>query len=417
MTADLALDAGFGQNGVSLLAQTGFSRGLVEQPNGRYVLGFSNSSQFGLARLNPDGSLDSTYGSGGMVFTSLINNFGGIATCSKIGKPVVRKREHDSTFRTAWALFPAVLGRPGSNESTSTFAKGPDQSLPQNAGAQTVAGWATAISDGAGDEGQTLNFVVQSTNPGLFAIAPSITPSGTLSYTPAAGVSGAALVTVTLHNSGGTAGGGSDTSAAQTFNINVGPFSPWQNPIQADDANDDGIVSPLDALVIIDEINARGVHSLDLPANPPSGPAIYFDVNGDGVVSPLDALLVIDDLNAQISQGQGTVAEQARVPQAAASQATAGIAQPAATVAIVPLSAVAFTLQTSATTTPAISTSVPNATALPGTSPSASKPSDAPAADTGAVSGSSSLNVAFRTRNLVARTQSDDQLERQTPGD
>jgi hypothetical protein len=39
---------------------------------------------------------------------------------------------------------------------------------------------------------------------GLFAVAPVITPAGTLSYTPATGVSGTALITIALMDNGGT---------------------------------------------------------------------------------------------------------------------------------------------------------------------------------------------------------------------
>jgi len=108
-----------------------------------------------------------------------------------------------------------------------SFAKGADQTTLENAGPQTASGWATSISpDGslpayADEAGQTLNFIVNNNNNGLFAVQPSISPTGTLTYTPATDQNGSALVTVQLHDNGGTANGGNDTSAAQTFNINV----------------------------------------------------------------------------------------------------------------------------------------------------------------------------------------------------
>lgn len=49
-------------------------------------------------------------------------------------------------------------------------------------------------------------------------MAPTIDASGTLRFL-GAGQLGTALVTVRLRDNGGTAGGGSDTSAAQTFEI------------------------------------------------------------------------------------------------------------------------------------------------------------------------------------------------------
>lgn len=70
--------------------------------------------------------------------------------------------------------------------------------------------------------------------------------------------------------------------------------SPWQNVVNPLDVNRSGVVTPLDALLVINELNAAGarvlaLNELDIAAR--------VDVNGDGVVSPLDALLVINFLN------------------------------------------------------------------------------------------------------------------------
>ncbi|HXG10475.1 MAG TPA: Ig-like domain repeat protein [Gemmataceae bacterium] len=108
---------------------------------------------------------------------------------------------------------------------TPSFTKGPDVTVQRNAPAQTVPGWATNISAGPADEsGQTLTFqITGNTNPSLFAVPPAVSPSGTLTFTPAANTSGSADITVVLRDNGGTANGGQDTSAPQTFRINVIP--------------------------------------------------------------------------------------------------------------------------------------------------------------------------------------------------
>jgi hypothetical protein len=72
------------------------------------------------------------------------------------------------------------------------------------------------------------------------------------------------------------------------------------------DVNRDGQITPLDALLIINELNARG--SRQLPPLPTgegedslddaTAPQPIFDVNGDGYLSPSDALAVINVLNA-----------------------------------------------------------------------------------------------------------------------
>jgi VCBS repeat-containing protein len=102
------------------------------------------------------------------------------------------------------------------------FTKGGNQTVLEDAGAQTVSGWATGISAGAANEsGQTLNFIVSNNNNALFSSQPSIDASGNLTFTAAANANGTATVTVSLHDNGGTTNGGLDTSATQTFTITV----------------------------------------------------------------------------------------------------------------------------------------------------------------------------------------------------
>ena len=110
------------------------------------------------------------------------------------------------------------------NDSPS-FIKGADQYVHNDAGPQTITYWATNILAGPPDEfGQTLYFQITSnTNGSLFAVAPSVSPTGTLTYEPAANANGTATITISLKDDGGTANGGNDTSAAQSFNITVLP--------------------------------------------------------------------------------------------------------------------------------------------------------------------------------------------------
>jgi VCBS repeat-containing protein len=104
-----------------------------------------------------------------------------------------------------------------------SFTKGADQTVLEDSGAQSVAGWATAISPGPADEStQTVSFeITGNTNAALFSAGPAVAANGTLTYTPAANASGTATITIRAHDSGGTANGGVDNSATQTFVINV----------------------------------------------------------------------------------------------------------------------------------------------------------------------------------------------------
>jgi hypothetical protein len=107
-----------------------------------------------------------------------------------------------------------------------SFAKGADQTVAEDAAAQSVANWASGLSAGPADEsGQTLSFLVTNDNNGLFAAQPAIAPDGTLTYTPAANQSGSATVTVQARDNGGTANGGVDTSAPQTLTITITPVN------------------------------------------------------------------------------------------------------------------------------------------------------------------------------------------------
>ena len=115
------------------------------------------------------------------------------------------------------------------------FVRGPSQSILNTAGAQTVANWATNIGPGAANEStQSLNFIVPNNNNALFTAGgqPSIdSATGTLTYTPAAGANGTATVSVQLHDNGGTANGGHDTSPLQTFQIAITPVGGNRPPV------------------------------------------------------------------------------------------------------------------------------------------------------------------------------------------
>ncbi|MBI2479909.1 MAG: hypothetical protein HYV60_15145, partial [Planctomycetia bacterium] len=85
-----------------------------------------------------------------------------------------------------------------------------------------------------------------------------------------------------------------------------GEGSPPQNAANRFDVNDDGAVSPVDALAVVNYLNslASGVQ-----AEGSSHPRVrlYVDVNGDREASALDALLVINYLNsrtASLAEGE-----------------------------------------------------------------------------------------------------------------
>ena len=155
-----------------------------------------------------------------------------------------------NAFGTAAITLKAVdNGTPPAESATQTFnitvtsvndapsfTKGANQTVAEDAAAQTVNGWATAISTGpANESGQTVSFVVTgNTNAALFSAGPAVSATGNLTYTPAANRHGTATITLKITDDGGTANGGQNESATQTFDITVtavndAPTSPGQN--------------------------------------------------------------------------------------------------------------------------------------------------------------------------------------------
>jgi len=127
--------------------------------------------------------------------------------------------EYSSTSYTETVNITAVNDVP-------SFTKGADQTVNEDAGAQTVNGWATGLSKGPANEAdQTLSFTTTNNNNALFSVQPTIDSNGNLTYTPAVNANGTATVTVSIKDSGGTANGGVDTSITQTFTITVNPVN------------------------------------------------------------------------------------------------------------------------------------------------------------------------------------------------
>ncbi|MCH9651513.1 MAG: FG-GAP-like repeat-containing protein [Deltaproteobacteria bacterium] len=108
-----------------------------------------------------------------------------------------------------------------------SFAISASHESEEDAGAQTVPDFATGISAGATNESsQSLAFaILGNTSPSLFSVPPAVSADGTLTYTAAPDASGSATLMVQLMDDGGTANGGSDTSATQSFDIVVVPIN------------------------------------------------------------------------------------------------------------------------------------------------------------------------------------------------
>jgi VCBS repeat-containing protein len=204
------------------------------------------------------------------------------------------------------------------DQTLPKFITGGDQRTTDESGEQKVIDWATLVSiSGAAKP----TFVVATDNPRLFAVPPTIDTAGQLIYKPAPNVSGRAQVSVTLRD-----GSAADASPPATFQIQVDKPRPYYNAANSRDVTNDNSVSPIDAVIVINYLNAHGGGPLEQAAgeSAASGPASwnYYDVNGDGHVSPIDAVLVINDLNAAgptspsggEGEGEGTLSANRLLP-------------------------------------------------------------------------------------------------------
>lgn len=91
---------------------------------------------------------------------------------------------------------------------------------------------------------------------------------------------------------------GSTTLAINGFGApaGIGESNPLHNADNPFDVNGDSFVSPLDALIVINRLNASALpHSAE-----------FVDVNDDGYATPIDALLVINHLNGLSRSAMGS---------------------------------------------------------------------------------------------------------------
>src|SRR5262249_33549133 len=94
----------------------------------------------------------------------------------------------------------------------------------------------------------------------------------------------------------------------------------YWNQVKPTDVNADGVVTALDALTVINSINAKGSRLLTGEVPPP-----FLDVNNDGYVSAVDVVLVINQLNAKSIQEASVPVESVAIPTIALSVSPASI--------------------------------------------------------------------------------------------
>jgi hypothetical protein len=173
-----------------------------------------------------DGAPDAgeTVTAGQEISATLIGQLTYLSAANENGDFALAFKVSDGYFYNADPAYALWLNITPVNDAPS-FTPGANVSVQQDSGAYSAA-WANDLLAGPADEsGQALDFIVSASNPALFSAQPAIAADGTLSFTPAPGASGTATITVSLHDDGGTADGGDDTSATITFTITIGAAS------------------------------------------------------------------------------------------------------------------------------------------------------------------------------------------------
>ncbi len=108
--------------------------------------------------------------------------------------------------------------------------------------------------------------------------------------------------------------------------VHLAGLHPWQNPVNSLDTNNSETVTPLDVLLGINWINARGSGTLPLPPTPTNSPdGNFIDSNGDDKITPADLLLPINFINARVGLALAAAA-QAEGESAVAPATAAGMA-------------------------------------------------------------------------------------------
>ena len=196
----------------------------------------------------------------------------------------------------------------GANDAPS-FTPGADVTVDEDSGPQTVAGWATNITDGDSETDGLVFEITNNTNPSLFSVAPAIDAAGNLSFTPAEDVFGDADLSVRIDD-----GQGSDQlSTVATFKITVNSvndapsFTPGADVTVDEDSGPQTVTGWATNITDGDSETDGLVFELTNNTNPSLfsvAPAI--DAAGNLSFTPADDAFGDADLSVRIDDGQGS---------------------------------------------------------------------------------------------------------------
>lgn len=187
--------------------------------------------------------------------------------------------------------YQLTLQTPSTAAKTLTVSITPS-SIPEINGVATGT-----VSRNSADQSQPLTVTLTSSDPSAATVGASVVIP--------ANQQAATFQVLAVHDTARgttnvsiTAAAAEFVSGSQMITIRDSDLT-WHNSNVRTDVNADNRVSPIDALLVINFLNANGSGGLPFGSPPP-----YLDVSGDNQISPVDALLVINYLN-QFGSGEG----------------------------------------------------------------------------------------------------------------
>jgi uncharacterized delta-60 repeat protein len=306
---DGQLDQLFGTGGIAQLPNPGSSRvhSLAVQADGRIVaVGESFPPAFGrivmtIWRLNVDGSPDQGFGEDGVAFVAdpAAFMYAYDVAVQRDGKLLLCGRFHTGANNDVAVVRLLSNGNPDASFGDQGIVR-TDLSADDAANSLALFEDGRLVVAGSAIVNGNRDFLVLGyTSTGVLDAAFG---AGGVVTVPFAGYDDRAE-TVRISKSGDVLVGGSVVmESALGFGLaklrgDGVPQLPWHNydnPLNVDQDPGNN-VSPIDALLVINELIASGANPVPSP-NPHAPPRFYHDVNADNFVSPIDALLVINHL-------------------------------------------------------------------------------------------------------------------------
>jgi subtilisin-like proprotein convertase family protein len=175
-------------------------------------------------------------------------------------------------------------------------------------------------------DGDTLSVILTATESGKGANL-SVTADGKIRYNPGVSEQVQQLIGAVAGNPASTEtdtfnytvrDGSVDRTA--TVTVLVSGINDWHNPDEGLDVNGDGVVVAIDALIVINELNALGARPLPGVVG---APPFFFDTLVDNEITPFDVLVVVNWLNQKAVEGeafQAPLSLQLETPPAMTSQ-------------------------------------------------------------------------------------------------